>query len=106
MYLTFSAKQLITLLPLFYVVILSAIALFAQYKFTRRQLRRGTTDELVETVRDEADERAILKRSNELLMECVQALETKVDTEIVTRQRQQLEAEKERYAHEEKIERY
>ena len=90
----FSAKQLITLLPLFYVALLSAIVLFAQFKFTRRRVRLDPTDKLVETVRDEADERAILKRSNELLMECVQSLETKINIEIVTRQRQQLEAEK------------
>jgi len=37
-------------------------------------------------------------------MECVQSLETKINIEIVTRQRQQLEAEKERNTHGGKIE--
>ena len=57
-----------------------------------------------ETARDESDERAILKRSNELLMECVRTLERKVDTEIVTRRAQQREVEKEREIHTKKIE--
>jgi len=59
-YILISAKQLITLLPLFYVALLSAIVLFAQFKFTRRRVRLDPTDKLIETVRDEADERAIL----------------------------------------------
>ena len=100
----FSIKHITAILPVLYLCFLSLAALFAQYKITSKVVKSGQIEKLEETAQDESDERAILKRSNELLMECVRTLETKVDTEIVTRRAQQQEAEKEREIHQKKIE--
>merc|ERR1711917_119512 len=101
-YILISAKQFIALLPVLYLAVSSLVALFIHYKvgksfaYKRLSQKQHEFVDIRQKLTEDEDERAIMKRSTELLMDCVRTLEEKLETEIVTRKVQQKESDKER----------
>jgi len=55
-------------------------------------------------MKGEQNERQILQKSSEILMECIKGLQRKLDTEIICRKSYQREADKQKEVYEEKVE--
>ena len=72
----------------------------------RSDAHQVEVDRLQQCIEDEKDERLMLQRSSELLMECVKTLQKKLDTEIVTRRTYQRDTENEKKIQTKKIDRY
>merc|ERR1712147_503441 len=105
-YILISAKTMIGTLPFVWIGILSVLTVFMQgfigkYLFGSKKAQKERADahqievnRLQQRIEDEKDERLMLHRSSELLMECVKTLQKKLDTEIVTRRTNQRDNEK------------
>jgi len=105
-YILISAKTLIGTLPFVWIGILSVLTVVMQgfigkYLFGSKKIQKERADahqvevnRLQQCIEDEKDERLMLQRSSELLMECVKTLQKKLDTEIVTRRTYQRDTEK------------
>ena len=113
-----SAKTLIGTLPFVWIGILSVLTVVMQgfigkYLFGSKKIQKERADahqvevnRLQQCIEDEKDERLMLQRSSELLMECVKTLQKKLDTEIVTRRTYQRDTENEKKIQTKKIDRY
>merc|ERR1711917_212194 len=105
-YILISAKTLIGTLPFVWIGILSVLTVVMQgfigkYLFGSKKIQKERADahqvevnRLQQCIEDEKDERLMLQRSSELLMEYVKTLQKKLDTEIVTRRTYQRETKK------------
>lgn len=105
-----SAKYIIAVLPFVYLAIMSVVSLLAQYSigawlvYNKIEKKQNEVDELRAQLESESNERVILQRSAELLMECIKTLTKKLDTEIVSRRTHQYETEKDKQLQLKKIE--
>merc|ERR1719370_616100 len=114
-YILISAKTLIGTLPFVWIGILSVLTVVMQgfigkYLFGSKKIQKERADahqvevnRLQQCIEDEKDERLMLQRSSELLMECVKTLQKKLDTEIVTRRTYQRDTENEKKIQTKKI---
>merc|ERR1712168_753958 len=109
-YVLLSAKYIIAVLPFVYLAIMSVVSLLAQYSigawlvYNKIEKKQNEVDELKAQLEIESNERVILQRSAELLMECIKTLTKKLDTEIVSRRTHQCETEKDKQLQLKKIE--
>ena len=104
-------------LPFVWIGILSVLTVVMQgfigkYLFGSKKIQKERADahqvevnRLQQCIEDEKDERLMLQRSSELLMECVKTLQKKLDTEIVTRRTYQRDTENEKKIQTKKIDR-
>ena len=89
---------------------MSVVSLLAQYSigawlvYNKIEKKQNEVDELRAQLESESNERVILQRSAELLMECIKTLTKKLDTEIVSRRTHQYETEKDKQLQLKKIE--
>ena len=89
---------------------MSVVSLLAQYSvgawlvYNKIEKKQNEVDELKAQLKSESNERVILQRSAELLMECIKTLTKKLDTEIVSRRTHQYETEKDKQLQFNKIE--
>merc|ERR1712235_27535 len=107
-YILISAKTLIGTLPFVWIGVLSVLTVVMQgfigkYLLGSKKIHKERSDahqvevnRLQQCIEDEKDERLMLQRSSELLMECVKTLQKKLDTEIVTRRTYQRDTENEK----------
>ena len=104
-------------LPFVWIGILSVLTVVMQgfigkYLFGSKKIQKERAgahqvevNRLQLCIEDEKDERLMLQRSSELLMECVKTLQKKLDTEIVTRRTYQRDTENEKKIQTKKIDR-
>merc|ERR1711970_1564430 len=114
-YILISAKALIGTLPFVWIGMLSVLTVVMQgiigrylrgsqnSQKKRSEAHQVEVNRLQECIAAEKDERLMLQRSSELLMECVKTLQKKLDTEIVTRRTYQRDTENEKKIQTKKI---
>merc|ERR1712157_548131 len=101
-YVAISAKYFIAALPLIYAGFISLMSIAAQHSisvwlvFSKLKSKQRQINGLKEKLDGEINERAVLHKSSELLMECIKTLQKKLDDEIVTRRIKEFSIEKER----------